>query len=123
MTARPKFQVLSLTDAAAAKVRQIVERSPTPIVGVKVGVKNAGCAGMAYTLDPVAAAEPGDDVVEEKGVTVFIDRKATLFLIGSVMDHRTTVLSSGFVFDNPNQVSACGCGESVQLKPAENASA
>lgn len=123
MSVRPKFQVLSLTDAAADKVRQIVERSPTPIVGVKVGVRNAGCAGMAYTLDPVATPEPGDDVVEDKGVTVFIDRKATLFLIGSVMDHRTTALSSGFVFDNPNQVSACGCGESVQLKPAERAPA
>ena len=117
--ARPKFQVLSLTDAAAAKVRQIVERSPTPIAGVKIGVKNAGCAGMAYTLDPVATADPADDVVSDKGVTVFVDRKATMFLIGSVMDHRSTALSSGFVFDNPNQVSACGCGESVQLKPAE----
>ncbi len=117
--ARPKFQVMSLTDAAAAKVRQIVERSPTPIAGIRVGVKNAGCAGMAYTVDPVTAPDPADDIVSDKGVSVYVDRKATMFLIGSVMDHKTTMLSSTFVFQNPNQVSACGCGESVLLTPAK----
>ena len=118
-TPRPKFQVLSLTDAAAARVREIVTDSETPIAGVRVGVKNAGCAGMAYTLDAIAAVDPADDVVADKGVTVFVDPKAVLFLLGSTMDYETTRLRSGFIFQNPNEVSACGCGESVKLKPAE----
>ncbi len=115
----PAFKVLSLTDAAAARVKTIVERSPTPLAGLRVGVKNTGCAGMSYTLDPVVTPNPADDVVAEKGVTVFIDPKAMMFLLGSVMDFRTEKLSASFVFDNPNEVSACGCGESVMLKPAE----
>lgn len=119
MNARAKFKVLSLTDAAAEKVREIMERSDPPLAGVRVGVRNAGCAGMAYTLDPVETPNPADDVVSEKGATVYVDPKAMLFLLGSTMDHRVTKLSAGFVFDNPNEVSACGCGESVQLKPAD----
>jgi iron-sulfur cluster assembly protein len=115
---RAKMQVMSITDAAAVKIREIVTRFDPPLAGVRVGVKNAGCAGMAYTLDPVETPNPTDDVVSDKGVTVFVDSKALLFLLGSVMDHRTTRMSSGFVFDNPNQVSACGCGESVKLQPA-----
>ncbi len=118
-----KFQVMAVTDAAAAKVREIVGRFDPPLAGLRVGVKNAGCAGMAYTLDPVKVAAPGDDVVADKGVTLYIDPKALLFLLGSVMDHRVTKLSAGFVFDNPNQVAACGCGESVKLKPADPAAA
>lgn len=121
MTARAKFQVMSLTDMAAAKVREIMERNDPPLAGVRVGVRNGGCAGMAYTLDPVEVAIAGDDMVSKDGATVFVDPKALLFLLGTVMDHRTTKLSSGFVFENPNQVSACGCGESVQLKPADAA--
>ncbi len=113
-----KFQVLSLTDAAAARVKSIVERPARPLAGVRVGIRNAGCAGMSYTLDPVETPVAGDDVVTEKGVTVFVDPKAMMFLLGSVMDWRTTKLSAGFVFDNPNEISACGCGESVMLKPA-----
>ena len=118
-TPRPKFQVMSLTDAAAVRIREIVADSETPIAGVRVGVKNAGCAGMAYTLDAIAAVDPADDVVADKGVTVFVDPKAVLFLLGSTMDYETTRLRSGFIFQNPNEVSACGCGESVKLKPAE----
>ena len=118
-TPRPKFQVLSLTDAAAERVREIVADSETPIAGVRVGVKNAGCAGMAYTLDAIAAVDPADDVVADKGVSVYVDPKAVLFLLGSTMDYETTRLRSGFIFQNPNEVSACGCGESVKLKPAE----
>src|SRR5205809_8088885 len=109
----PKFQVLSLTEAAAARIREVVAASSTPIAGVRVGVKNGGCAGMAYTLEPAATADPGEDSVTDKGVTVFVDRKAVLFLLGSVMDFETTKLRSGFVFHNPNEVSSCGCGESV----------
>ena len=122
-TPRTDFKVMSLTDAAAAKVREIVTRFDPPLAGLRVGVKNAGCAGMAYTLDPVEIPNPADDIVRDKGVTVYIDSKALLFLLGSVMDHRATKMSSGFVFDNPNQVSACGCGELVKLQPANPAKA
>ena len=115
---RTRFQVLSLTDAAARRVGAIVADAGRPLAGVRVGVKNAGCAGMSYTLDTVEAPIAGDDVVADKGVTVFIDPKALMFLLGSVMDYRVSKLSAGFVFDNPNEVSACGCGESVMLKPA-----
>lgn len=113
------FKVISLTDAAAERVREIVAGSDRPLAGLRVGVEKGGCAGMSYTMDTVETPDPKDDVVDEKGVRVFVDPKATLFLIGTVMDFRTTKLSSGFVFDNPNQVSACGCGESVELKPAD----
>lgn len=118
-TPRPKFNVLSVTDAAADRIREIIDDSEAPIAGVRVGVKNAGCAGMAYTLDSVSNPDPTDDIVNEKGVSVFVDPKAVLFLLGSKMDYETTKLRSGFVFQNPNEVSACGCGESVKLKPAE----
>lgn len=118
MQPRPKPQILSVTDGAAAKLREIVGRFDKPVAGLRVGVKNAGCAGMAYTLDPVEEADPADDMVSVEGVNLYVDNKAVLFLLGSVMDHRTTKFSSGFVFDNPNQVSECGCGESVKLEPA-----
>ena len=113
------LKVISLTDAAAERVKEIIASSDQPVAGLRLGVKNGGCAGMSYTMDYVETADPKDDVVEEKGVTVFVDPKAALFLLGTVMDFRTTKLSSGFVFENPNQVSACGCGESVELKPAD----
>jgi iron-sulfur cluster assembly protein len=89
------------------------------LVGVRVGVKNAGCAGQAYTLDYVEAPIAGDDHVSDKGVDVFIEPKATLFLLGTVMDFEEDKLKSGFTFKNPNQTGECGCGESVQLKPAD----
>ncbi|MHB1102894.1 MAG: HesB/IscA family protein [Devosia sp.] len=113
------FKIMSLTDAAAARINEIIEDSDTPVMGVRVGVKNAGCAGMAYTLDYVGEPVPGDDHVEEKGVHVYVEPKATLFLLGTVMDFEESVLSSGFTFKNPNQTGECGCGESVQLKPAD----
>ena len=115
---RPRPTVISLTEAAAARVRELVEGSDTPVAGVRVGVKNAGCAGMAYTLDKVETPNPADDVVSAHGVTVFVDPKAVLFLLGATMDFETTKLRSGFVFHNPNEVSSCGCGELVELKPA-----
>ena len=122
MQARPRPQIMSVTDNAAARLREIVERHDPPLAGLRVGVKNAGCAGMAYTLDPVEEPDAADDVVTADGVTLYVDSKAVLFLLGSVMDHRTTQFSSGFVFDNPNQVSECGCGESVKLEPAQRES-
>ena len=113
------LKIMSLTDAAVERINEIIEDSDKPVMGVRVGVKNAGCAGMAYTLDYVTEAPKGDDHVSEKGVEVFIEPKATLFLLGTVMDFEESKLSSGFTFKNPNQTGECGCGESVQLKPAD----
>jgi iron-sulfur cluster assembly protein len=119
---RPRPKVMSLTEAAAERVRDIMRRSERPVAGLRVGVKNGGCAGMEYTMQWADHQEPLDEVVEDKGVKIFIDPKAVLFLLGTEMDYRVETLKSGFVFNNPNQTSACGCGESVQLKPAsENA--
>jgi iron-sulfur cluster assembly protein len=110
---------MSLTDAAAERVRQIIARSERPVLGLRVGVKNGGCAGMEYTMEWASEKKPFDEVIEEKGVKVLIDPKAILFLLGTEMDFQSSALKSGFTFNNPNQTSACGCGESVQLKPAE----
>ena len=120
VTPRPRPQVMRLTDAAAARIKNILANADKPIVGVRVGVKNAGCAGMSYTMEYAAAATAGDEVVEDKGVKILIDPKAVLFLLGTEMDFKVEKLSSGFVFNNPNQTSACGCGESVALTPAKN---
>jgi iron-sulfur cluster assembly protein len=116
--ALPKFKVMTLTDAAADRVKSIIAKSDKPIVGVRVGVKNGGCAGMSYTMEYAESANPLDEVVEDKGVKVLVDPKAVLFLLGTQMDFQTTKLSSQFVFNNPNQTSACGCGESVAITPA-----
>ena len=115
----PRPKVMSLTDAAAERVRQIIARSERPVLGLRVGVKNGGCAGMEYTMEWASEKKPFDEVIEEKGVKVLIDPKAILFLLGTEMDFQSSALKSGFTFNNPNQTSACGCGESVQLKPAE----
>ena len=113
------FKVVTLTDAAANRVKDIIAKSDKPIVGVRVGVKNGGCAGMSYTMEYAESRNPLDEVVEDKGVTVLIDPKAVLFLLGTEMDFQTTKLASQFVFNNPNQTSACGCGESVAITPAK----
>jgi iron-sulfur cluster assembly protein len=115
---RPKLKVMSLTDAAAARVKELMAKSDQPAAALRIGIKKGGCAGMEYTMDYAAEIKPGEDVVEEKGVRVVVDPGAVLFLLGTVMDYRVDKLSSGFVFDNPNQTSACGCGESVALTPA-----
>jgi iron-sulfur cluster assembly protein len=116
--ALPGFKVISLTDAAASRVKDIIAKAERPIVGVRVGVKNGGCAGMSYTMEYAEAINPLDEIAEDKGVKVLIDPKAVLFLLGTEMDFQTTKLSSQFVFNNPNQTSACGCGESVAISPA-----
>ncbi|PHP68058.1 Fe-S cluster assembly scaffold SufA [Zhengella mangrovi] len=113
-----RFEVMSLTDAAAARVREIVE-AHEGVEGIRVGIKKGGCAGMEYTIDPVKEPNPKDDLVENAGARVWVDPAATLYLIGTEMDFEVTTLRSGFVFNNPNQSSACGCGESVELKPAD----
>lgn len=115
---RPRPKAVSLTDAAAERVREIMAKSETPAVGIRVGVKNGGCAGQEYTFAYADQIGPLDEVVEDKGVTILIDPKAILFLIGSEIDYETTKLASKFVFRNPNQTDACGCGESVTIIPA-----
>ena len=118
---RPRPQVMRLTETAAARIKDILDRADQPIAGVRVGVKNGGCAGMSYTMEYAERANPTDEVVDDKGVRLLIDPKAVLFLLGTEMDFKVDKLSSGFVFNNPNQISACGCGESVALTPAKDA--
>ena len=118
-TVRPRPQVMRLTEAAAARIKEVMARADKPVAGVRVGVKNGGCAGMEYTMEYAEAANPTDEVVEDKGVKLLIDPKAVLFLLGTEMDFKTKKLSAQFIFNNPNQTSACGCGESVQLTPAK----
>ncbi len=118
---RPRPKVVTLTDAAADRVQQIMAKAEKPYAGLRVGVKNGGCAGQEYVLEYAEAADPLDEVVEDKGVTILVEPKAVLFLIGTVIDYETTRLSSKFVFRNPNETDACGCGESVTIVPAADA--
>jgi iron-sulfur cluster assembly protein len=120
-TSRPRPQVIRLTDAAAERIKYVMANAASEVVGVRVGVKNGGCAGMTYTMEYADKVGAADEVVEDKGVRVLIDPKAILFLLGTEMDYKTEKLAAQFVFNNPNQTSACGCGESVQLKPAADA--
>ncbi|MFD1197318.1 Fe-S cluster assembly scaffold SufA [Brucella gallinifaecis] len=112
-----RFSVLTLTDAAAARVSEIMA-SREDALGIRIGVKKGGCAGMEYTIDLVTEPKAGDDCVEKEGAKVYIAPEAVLFLLGTQMDFEVTTLRTGFVFNNPNQTSACGCGESVELTPA-----
>ncbi len=116
---RPRPKAVTLTDAAAARVRDIMANAEKDYVALRVGVKNGGCAGQEYTFAYAEGIEPLDEVVEDKGVTILIDPKAILFLIGSEIDYETSKLASKFVFRNPNQTDACGCGESVTIIPAK----
>jgi iron-sulfur cluster assembly protein len=122
VAARPKPQVIRLSDAAAERIKYVMANAEKPVLGVRVGVKNGGCAGMAYTMEYAETIGANDEVVEDKGVRVLIDPKAVLFLLGTEMDYKSDKMSAQFVFNNPNQTSACGCGESVQLKPAATTS-
>src|SRR5258708_35637678 len=115
---RPK--PVKLTDAAAARIRDIMTEAGGKYQGVRVGVTNGGCAGMAYTMDYAEDVKPLDEVVEDKGVKIFIEPKAILFLIGTEMDFVREKLGARFVFNNPNQTAACGCGESVTIAPAKD---
>jgi iron-sulfur cluster assembly protein len=110
---------MRLTDAAAARVRDLSARADSEIVGLRVGVKNGGCAGMSYTVEYAHDIRPTDEVVEDKGVKILVDPKAVLFLLGTEMDFKVDKMAAQFVFNNPNQTGACGCGESVQLTPAK----
>jgi len=115
---RPRPKVVTLTDRAADRVREIMGRADKPYAGLRVGVKNGGCAGQEYLIEYAEAANPLDEVVEDKGVTILIDPKAILFLIGTEIDYETSKLAAKFVFRNPNETDACGCGESVTIEPA-----
>ena len=115
---RPRPKVVTLSDAAAKRVREILEGAEQPYRGLRVGVKNGGCAGQEYVLEYASEAGPMDEGVEDKGVTILVEPKAVLFLIGTEIDYEVSRLSSKFVFRNPNQTDACGCGESVTIQPA-----
>jgi len=114
---RPRPKVVTLTDRAAERVKEIMGRAEKPYAGLRVGVKNGGCAGQEYVLEYADAAAPLDEVVEDKGVTILVDPKAVLFLIGTEVDYEVSRLAAKFTFRNPNQTDACGCGESVTIEP------
>ncbi len=114
---RPK--VVTLSEAAAERVREIMGKAEKPYAGLRVGVKNGGCAGQEYILEYAEAAGPLDEIVEDKGVTILVEPKAVLFLIGTVIDYDVSRLAAKFVFRNPNETDACGCGESVTIEPAK----
>ncbi len=115
---RPK--VIRLSEAAAARIHDIMEKSEGRYIGVRVGVKNGGCAGMSYTMDYAESQGPLDEIVEDKGVRILVDPKAVMFLVGTEMDFKRDKLGQRFIFVNPNQTEACGCGESVVILPAKD---
>ncbi len=117
-TRRPRPKIVSLSDAAAERVREIMAAAEGPHAGLRVGVKNGGCAGQEYVIEYAVGANPLDEVIEDKGVTILVEPKAVLFLIGTEIDYETSRLAAKFVFRNPNQTDACGCGESVTIEPA-----
>ncbi len=114
---RPRPKIVTLSDAAAGRVKQVMAASAKPYL--RVGVKNGGCAGMEYVMDYADAPEPFDELVEDQGVRILVKADAVMFLLGSEIDHETTRLASRFVFKNPNQTDACGCGESVTIVAAK----
>ena len=116
---RPRPKVVTLTETAAARVREIMGKADKPYIGLRVGVKNGGCAGQEYVFEYAEQAAPLDEVVEDKGVTILVEPKAVLFLIGTEIDYEVNKLSAKFVFHNPNETDACGCGESVTIQPAQ----
>ena len=112
---RPRPQVMTVTPAAAERVRTLIEGRGKPTVGVRIGVRSKGCSGLSYTLEYADSQQPMDEVVEAEGVKILIDPKASLFLIGTEMDYAEEKLKSGFVFKNPNEKGRCGCGESFHV--------
>lgn len=115
----PRPAVMKVTEAAAEQIRGIVARADKPVAGVRVGIAKGGCAGMSYQMDLADEVAKGDEIIDTQGVRVLVDPKAVLYLLGSEMDFVVDKLSAKFVFRNPNEVSSCGCGESVSLAPAK----
>jgi len=113
--ARALPKALTLTDAAAERVKELMSRSEKPLIGLRVGVKTRGCSGMSYFVEYAEEKKKFEEVVEDKGVTILIDPAATMFLIGSEMDYAEDKFQSGFTFKNPNEKARCGCGESFSV--------
>lgn len=118
--ARSKFAVVSLTEAAAARVRKLIQSAGRPVAGLRVGVKNGGCAGMTYTMDLADEVQPAEEVIEDQGVKILVAPKDVMFLLGTQLDFEADKLQASFTFRNPNQTGTCGCGVSVAIKPAPN---
>src|ERR1700690_4087036 len=118
-TARPRPQVMRLTDAAAERIKAVMANAERPIAAVRVGIKNGGCAGMSYFMEYAEAAGPLDEVVEDKGVRILVDPKAVLFLLGTEMDYKVDKLAGQFTFNNPSQTAAGACGDWVRLTAAK----
>tara|TARA_E500000331_G_C17148640_1_gene666147 strand:- start:250 stop:585 length:336 start_codon:yes stop_codon:yes gene_type:complete len=108
-------QIITLSNRAADRVKEIMSTAKEPIVGVRVGVSSGGCAGMSYVMEYAKEKNPNDEVIEDKGVKVLIDPKAIMYLLGTEMDYKKEELSSTFVFKNPNETERCGCGESFKV--------
>ena len=119
---RSRPQVMRLTEAAAERIKTVMAKADHPFAAVRVGVKNGGCAGMSYYMEYADKIDPLDEMIEDKGVRILVDPKAVLFLLGTEMDYKVEKLAAQFVFNNPNQTAACGCGESVQIEPATDTS-
>lgn len=109
------MQLLSITDRAAEQVKALMARSDSPIEGVRIGVDKKGCSGLSYVMEYAAEKKPHEDVVEDKGVRIFIEPTAIMFLLGTEMDYTEDQFRSGFVFNNPNEKGRCGCGESFHV--------
>ena len=108
-------QVISLTENAALRIKEIMSKAANKSVGVRVGVKSGGCAGMSYIMEYAKEINPNDEIIEDKGVKVFVDPSAIIYLIGTEMDYKKEEFSSTFVFKNPNETERCGCGESFKI--------
>ena len=108
-------RVITLSDKAAERVKEIIAQAKEPIVGVRIGVESGGCAGMSYVMEYAKEANPNDEIIEDKGVKVLIDPKAIMYLLGTEMDYKKDKFSSQFVFINPNETERCGCGESFKV--------
>ncbi len=121
--AKARFAVVSLTEAAAARARKLIESAGAPVAGLRLGVKNGGCAGMTYTMDLAGEIRPGDEIIEDQGVKILIAPRDLMFLLGTRLDFEANKLQASFTFHNPNQTGACGCGISVSIKPAEGTEA
>jgi len=108
-------QIITLSENAAERIKQIMSSDTNNSVGVRIGVKSGGCAGMSYVMEYTKTSNPSDEVIEDKGVKVFIDPGAIMYLLGTEMDYKTQEFSSSFVFKNPNETERCGCGESFKV--------
>ena len=108
-------QVITLTDNAASRIKDIMSKDENKSLGVRVGVKSGGCAGMSYIMEYAKEVNPNDEIIEDKGVKVFVDPSAIIYLLGTEMDYKKEEFSSNFIFKNPNETERCGCGESFKI--------